>query len=213
MGTLAEGIKEIFATAKTSGSNVMLCGNDGTPDGHIDMANLASVLGVGINTSETDFNNLVNPGVYNIGNCSSMANHPTGSNDTCILLVYKSSGGLIQLLCGLYNNQLFKRTKYNNKYNNWREWESVSADIPSFYKNYNDLSSLASALGVQIESFTSNSHYGYTFPTADGFAIKLAINARNFVLFCLGDSGKLYYKYIWQGSDNMDWQLINVVQK
>ena len=46
MGTLAAGIKEIFETAKTTGSNVMLCGNDGTPDGHMTMANLAGVLGV-----------------------------------------------------------------------------------------------------------------------------------------------------------------------
>lgn len=46
MGTLVNGIKEIFATAKTTGSNVMLCGNDGTPDGHMTMSNLASVLGV-----------------------------------------------------------------------------------------------------------------------------------------------------------------------
>jgi hypothetical protein len=45
MGTLAAGIKEIFATAKTTGSNVMLCGNDGTPDGHMTMANPANVLG------------------------------------------------------------------------------------------------------------------------------------------------------------------------
>ena len=45
MGTLAAGIKDIFATAKTTGSNVMLCGNDGTPDGHMTMDNLASVLG------------------------------------------------------------------------------------------------------------------------------------------------------------------------
>ena len=46
MGTLAEGIKEIFATAKTTGSNVMLCGNDGTPDGHMTMAKLGETLGV-----------------------------------------------------------------------------------------------------------------------------------------------------------------------
>lgn len=113
---------------------------------------LKFILGVGINTSETDFNNLVNPGVYNIGKGSSMANHPTGSNDTCILLVYKSSGGLIQLLCGLYNNQLFKRTKYNN----WREWESVSADIPSFYKNYVDLPSL-------VDSVLDATQLGFVF--------------------------------------------------
>ena len=46
MGTLAEGIKEIFATAKTTGYNVMLCGNDGTPDGHMTMAKLGETLGV-----------------------------------------------------------------------------------------------------------------------------------------------------------------------
>lgn len=46
MGTLVNGIKEIFETAKTTGSNVMICGNDGTPDGHMTMTNLAGVLGV-----------------------------------------------------------------------------------------------------------------------------------------------------------------------
>ena len=46
MGTLAEGIKEIFETAKNTGSNVMLCGNDGTPDGHMTMAILGETLGV-----------------------------------------------------------------------------------------------------------------------------------------------------------------------
>lgn len=45
MGTLVNGIKEIFATAKTNGSNVMLCGNDGTPDGHMTMDSLANALG------------------------------------------------------------------------------------------------------------------------------------------------------------------------
>lgn len=53
MGTLVNGIKEIFATAKTTGSNVMLCGNDGTPDGHMAMANLASALGGTLLTRRT----------------------------------------------------------------------------------------------------------------------------------------------------------------
>lgn len=53
MGTLAAGIKEIFATANTTGSNVMLCGNDGTPDGHMTMANLASALGGTLLTRRT----------------------------------------------------------------------------------------------------------------------------------------------------------------
>lgn len=46
MGTLVNGIKEIFATAKTTGSNVMLCGNDGMPDGHMTMAILGETIGV-----------------------------------------------------------------------------------------------------------------------------------------------------------------------
>ena len=46
MGTLVNGIKEIFATANTTGSNVMICSNDGTPDGHMTMAKLGETLGV-----------------------------------------------------------------------------------------------------------------------------------------------------------------------
>lgn len=53
MGTLAAGIKEIFSTEKNTGSNVMICGNDGTPDGHMAMANLASVLGGTLLTRRT----------------------------------------------------------------------------------------------------------------------------------------------------------------
>lgn len=53
MGTLVNGIKEIFATEKTTGYNVMLCGNDGTPDGHMTMDNLASTLGGTLLTRRT----------------------------------------------------------------------------------------------------------------------------------------------------------------
>lgn len=59
MGALADGIKEIFATAKTTGTNVMICTNDGTPDGHITTSNLASVLGretLQITTQNYDLN-------------------------------------------------------------------------------------------------------------------------------------------------------------
>lgn len=40
MGTLVNGLKDIFSTPKNTGTNVMLCGNDGTPDGHITFSNL-----------------------------------------------------------------------------------------------------------------------------------------------------------------------------
>lgn len=210
MGTLVNGIKEIFATAKTTGSNVMLCGNDGTPDGHMTMDNLASVLGgLTMKGFFPDLSKLDNLTANDYGMYTTSDALFQGTSGIGVIIHYGyENTRLVQLL--LRPGGSIFRQKLGDSWGDWRRYES---DIPTFYKNYNDLSSLASALGVQIESFTSNSHYGYKFPTADGFAIKLAINAYSFVLFCLGDSGKLYYKYIWQGSDNMDWLLINVVQK
>ena len=38
----------------------------------------------------------------------------------------------------------------------WTSWKAVTMDLPSFYKNYNDLSSLSSALGVTFNEQPTN---------------------------------------------------------
>lgn len=145
MGTLVNGIKEIFATAKTTGSNVMLCGNDGTPDGHMTMANLASVLGVIYHGGALDesADNKKSDSVYFVYGDTSK-NTPTG-HGVLVTLVSSLSGSYGSSI----SQQFFDNSDggYYTRIANsgvWGEWQSV----PKFYKNYADLSSLANALGV-----------------------------------------------------------------
>ena len=45
MGTLQNGMKELFQTAQTTPTSLPTCGDDGTPTGHITAKNLANLLG------------------------------------------------------------------------------------------------------------------------------------------------------------------------
>lgn len=157
MGTLANGIKEIFATAKTTGSNVMLCGNDGTPDGHMTMSNLASVLG-GLyphgNTYSDDMNLLVDTGIYFCWYGANFAdyNAPWRGN-TQVQVMKTDDDKIIQVFYNYYDGlRMFWR--YKHIY--WHEWAEITEDMPTFYKNYNSLSSLANALG-EIPVYTTPS--------------------------------------------------------
>lgn len=151
MGTLAEGIKEMFATAKTTGSNVMLCGNDGTPDGHMTLANLASVLGESYNiVALQNIDNITTPGIYYLNGTSSSQQ----DTDDSILFVYFAQPKDVteeritiqeRIAKGDFAGKII-RHKYGS--NSWTSWQHISVDMPTFYKNYSDLASLASALGV-----------------------------------------------------------------
>ena len=150
MGTLAAGIKEIFATAKTTGSNVMLCGNDGTPDGHMTMANLASVLG-GLqykgNARDNDLNNL-ETGLYTLEGAENII---SGSTIYGTLIVVKGSTtsmnhmGVFQIVYDINGKGVFYREQW--AVGTWNTWKKITTGIPDFYKNYADLRSLANALG------------------------------------------------------------------
>ena len=153
MGTLAAGIKEIFATAKTIGSNVMLCGNDGMPDGHITMANLASVLGgqtVSLQRG-TDLDSLRTPNKYTCADGSTsntILNKPSNVAYGFLLEVKpfpNAPSNVVQILWA-DGGRMFSRT-YDN---GWSNWLTYSYDIPDFYKSYSDLASLANALGVGL---------------------------------------------------------------
>lgn len=162
MGTLAEGIKEIFATAKTTGSNVMLCGNDGNPDGHMTMANLASVLGElpgGLYNSLNPFNiDTFYNGMVSLNNSTSQnitgvcpQTDMRGSLYSQCSLVYDSRFGT-QTFVYFSNNSspiiVYKRNLWADDWSAWQRCDNFGC---------NTLSDLANALGAlhwvgQIES-------------------------------------------------------------
>ena len=192
MGTLAAGIKEIFATAKTTGSNVMLCGNDGTPDGHMTMANLASVLGVVNKTYNFDITvercssleQLV-PIVYDylienapINNDKLMfSGVANGQFAKCFVWGYLyESGGIYGRINAQYEEDAgFETfTVFNGVIG---ATQNVSTNIPDFYKSYANLSSLANALGVGHITTTSDANTAY--PSTGMFAFYANTDRQN----------------------------------
>lgn len=150
MGTLVAGIKEIFATTKTTGSNVMLCGNDGTPDGHMTMANLASVLGVANDVTSGSANSFIISGKYFLR--ASVTDTPFHSNAESLLEVFAGSSinyYILQRVSSYGGFQDFYIRYSLNNGKSWSEWIGFVGNMPTFYKNYNNLSALADALGAK----------------------------------------------------------------
>lgn len=123
MGTLTAGIKEIFSSAKTTGTNVMLCGNDGTPDGHMTMANLANVLGVvaTLRGDSYDLNNLTTSGTWRVISCR---NAPTGYGFVNVISV--NAEDIRQTFYNIYGSELpheaaytYSRNYVNNAWTSW----------------------------------------------------------------------------------------------
>jgi len=156
MGTLVNGIKEIFATAKTTGSNVMLCGNDGTPDGHMTMANLASVLGEQFAGAWTggSFENMANltdgRRVYYVDQDSNGHSQYDFPFQYCVVSIDKTHWARTRFVMAFAFDIVTGQTKiYRDGGGGDRiyNWQDVAIGYPSFYKDYTDLSSLANALG------------------------------------------------------------------
>lgn len=239
MGTLAEGIKEIFATAKTTGSNVMLCGNDGTPDGHMTMANLASVLG-GAFKNRSDTNGLVpylgNIRVINKEQIDALT-FASGTYGFYKFTGYNSSlveadDGLL-LVCYNFMLKYGADGKMAFRTMSSTTWHYVGYDIPSFYKNYNDLSSLASALGVLVNGtlilsgtfsdITKSGIYGYnhdSYTASDepaNYGVLMVFNGSTagsgnpIAQMFFANNGTIYtrIKSAWNGNDYTAWRTIS----
>lgn len=145
MGTLANGIKEVFATAKTTGTNVMMCGNDGTPDGHITMANLASVIGAEgmtvLSGANRDPDTIIKAGAYQ---CTTWDTTKTPASSGVLYLPYWKDGfWRFEYFVGSTNGQLFYRRGTSSA---WQSWTQIYDT--TLLTNQTILTPLASALGV-----------------------------------------------------------------
>lgn len=146
MGTLINGIKEIFASAsQTSPTNIPTCAADGTPNGNITIANLASVLGVqlikGSNPSR-DYNEVFTTGYYRASNNNGDTNLPNTTNGFFIEVIDLGSNRILQRATTTDINiptALYSRVYSVSQWGNWTKEDAFG---------YNTLADLASALGV-----------------------------------------------------------------
>ena len=94
--------------------------------------------------STSDLNNCKDPAVY-IWQTSSTTpqNAPMNVGSVVQVIPRVNKQDQVTQICYAYTNRIFFRTYTSS----WSQWAEISTDIPSFYKNYADLSSLANALG------------------------------------------------------------------
>lgn len=199
MGTLAAGIKDIFSTAKTTGTNVMLSTNDGTPDGHMTMENLASVLGVPTSLknlkpmSGGDLNNIKDAGYYMFD--GTVANRPTETsawNAFFLAVIHENAGNqnmCTQIYISSAKGSMFKRS-FTYSQGAWQDWQEFAFNIPAFYKSYSDLASLSSALNaldaIPVYCNASHAHSGTEYLLAS--SLNLSPNNNIFIYFYIEGS-------------------------
>lgn len=108
-------------------------------------AALASLLGDCKHIGAVSLDTIVKAGFYNILNTT---DNPFGYGTNAIMVVYTTTDeNNFMVLQMAYRNGENPKMRWRWA-NTWQSWVNVAVDIPSFYKNYSDLSSLASALGA-----------------------------------------------------------------
>ena len=150
--TLSNALKAVFGTTITSSTSGVanflapLFNASGDPAGRIGMSDLASVLGV-TGEYKSDFDNApVNQTV--LVAATSPANAPiTGVLRGYLTTKDSNSGYKMQLYmeCSLPSERgsLFMRALGSGS---WTNWERISYDVPTFYKDYSTLAELKAAL-------------------------------------------------------------------
>lgn len=140
MGTLINGIKEIFASAsQTSPTNIPTCAADGTPNGNITIANLASVLGETIDYGEGNANNMRGGWHMCFNNVTNLPQN-AGAYGLLLTIAYATT---MKVQYYHDTNDLLWSRQYSGS--QWNAWHQTSTDYPSFYKNYNNIDALAAA--------------------------------------------------------------------
>lgn len=134
---------------------------------------LKFILGEPINITSNDVDGITHTGVYRITNC---ANNPFGSNSTAILYVTKftevTNIFIRQVAVMVTSGVEDCKIRWYWASTGWTAWKDDAIDYPTFYKDYANLSSLASALrGVVQEISTTedlNSLAGGLYSTSSG---------------------------------------------
>ena len=111
---------------------------------------LASILGAYRTqlSTGTDLNNVVKEGAYYYYGSNNILNAPCQAGILIVKNSEKSDGWMRQEIYDAANGTVYYRYKTGSI--NYSQWEQISVNVPSFYKNYSDLSSLASALSQNM---------------------------------------------------------------
>lgn len=192
---------------------------------------LKFILGEPIKLQTTDsLDDIVGNGIYDI---ELSQGNPFGKSSNAIMIVSK-------IKAPYYNGLIMQRAYRNNIYkmrwkwtSGWTSWHDIGIDIPSFYKDYNDLSSLASALGVLVNGtlilsgtfsdITKSGIYGYnhdSYTASDepaNYGVLMVFNGstagggKPIAQMFFASNGTIYtrIKSAWTGNNYSAWRTIS----
>ena len=108
------------------------------------LSELASALGASILPPSSDINEVFSPGIYTLGDYQQHSPYTYGA-----LIVYRRNNEVIQMAFPTENiNPICFRSYLDGE---WLDWRAITDNMPTFYKSYSDLSSLASALKPYLD--------------------------------------------------------------
>ncbi len=115
------------------------------------LSSLASALGglqyKGGGDSD-DMDTITAQGIYYV---SEIAHLPSGFGNGMLVVLRATANRTLQIIARTADSQMYWRMTWEDYSQQgypikWFEWNRVTTDMPAFYKSYNDLSSLATAL-------------------------------------------------------------------
>lgn len=145
MGTLANGIKDIFSTSQTTATHLPVCASDGTPQGRISVGDLASVLGVqGKFVKWKNWTNGLDANNLGIGLAFCGENCINVPDSYCQILTMNDDDDQVQMAISFQSLGMYiRKGKRGVAFDDWVE---VAVGYPSFYKNYSSFELLVNAI-------------------------------------------------------------------
>ena len=150
-GNLIDSGKSISTTAVSTATHFLATDSSISSIAPITAANLASVLG-GLQYKGIvydDMDTITDQGIYYV---SENAHLPSDFGNGMLVVLKAMENRILQIIARTNDSQMHWRMTWEDYSQQgyprkWFEWNMVTTDMPSFYKSYNNLSSLASALG------------------------------------------------------------------
>lgn len=118
--------------------------------GSITAANLASVLG-GLQYKGTVYDDMDDIGAQGLYYVSGNTHLPSDFGNGMLVVLKAMKGRTLQIITRTADSQMYWRMTWEDYSQQgypvkWYEWNRVTTDMPSFYKDYNSLTELKAAL-------------------------------------------------------------------
>lgn len=144
--------KRITTTAVSTATHFLATDSSVSSIAPITAENLASVLGA-LPYKDTVYDDMDNLRVQGLYYVSGNTHLPSDFGSGMLIVLKAMESRILQIIARTNDTQMYWRMTWEDFSQpgyprKWFEWNRVTTDMPSFYKNYNSLAELKAALGL-----------------------------------------------------------------